>query len=81
MLATIDDHLLIVSGVALIALALLAVLLVFFFRSYRRKPAVHLGPSDDQLAEALESRRVEHGATGGPAPAAAASDDIPGAGA
>jgi hypothetical protein len=79
MLATFDDHLLIVSGVAVIAVALLAVLLVFFFRSYRRKPAVHLGPSDDQLAEALESRRVEHGAAAGPTPAAAASDDIPGA--
>jgi hypothetical protein len=80
MLATID-HLLIVSGVAVIAVALLAVLLVFFFRSYRRKPAVHLGPSDDQLAEALESRRVEHAAAGKPAPAATASDDVPGAGA
>lgn len=81
MLATFDDHLLIVSGVAVIALALLAVLLVFFFRSYRRKPAGHLGPSDDQLAAALESRRVEHGAAAGPAPAAAANNDVPGAGA
>jgi len=81
MLATIDDHLLIVWGGAAIALALLAVVLVFFFRSYRRKPAMHIGPSNDQLAKAMEGRRAEHGATGGPAPAAAASDDVPGAGA
>jgi hypothetical protein len=81
MLATIDDHLAIVWGGAAIALALLAVLLVFFFRRYRRKPAVHIGPGNDRLAEAMESRRVEHGAAGGPAPAAAASDDSSAAGA